>query len=76
MSGIDDIIVNTVNKDFAQANDAFNDAMQGKVNDSLDQHMAHVAQVMSGQASEDEFPENIELSNDDIDDLGDEDDED
>ena len=68
MSGIDDIIVNTLDKDFAQANNAFNDLMADKVRERLDAQQAMVAQQMAGVVSpEADFDhDNYEVTNDEL----------
>jgi len=74
MSGIDDIIVNTINKDFAQANNDFNDIMLDKMNDRLDAQRASIAQQMAGQVSPPDELDNdaYEITNDDIEDQSEE----
>ena len=69
MSGIDDIIINTVNKDFSQANDEFNTIMQDKLNDRLDAQRALIAQQMAGNVSSaDQEDDDAIITNDDIED--------
>ena len=52
MSDIDDIIANAATGEYSKATDAFNAAIQDKINDSLDQYKSRVASQMFSSAEE------------------------
>ena len=68
MSDIEDIIQHSVEKNYAEAGKAFNAAIQGKIEDRLDQHKAMIAQSIYGDEQEgDEEPVDLEASEEDDD---------
>jgi hypothetical protein len=67
MPGIDDIIVNIADKDFASAQNDLNALMADKVGERLDATRAMIAQDMAGTVQGSEtHDDNFEIHNDDI----------
>lgn len=69
MSEIDDIIANAVDGKYSEAGNAFDAAMQAKIQDKLDQHKAMIAQNMfdvDGEEVDDYTIDNIDDADDDI----------
>ena len=68
MSDINDLLDDILNKDYNAANDKFNDMMQGRINDALNQEKVGIASTMFDEmeTETDESAEDV-----DIDEVGD-----
>lgn len=71
MSDINDLLDDILNKDYNAANDKFNDMMQGRINDALNQEKVGIASTMFDEmeTETDENAEDVDI--DDIDDFSD-----
>ena len=71
MSDINDLLDDILNKDYNAANDKFNDMMQGRINDALNQEKVGIASTMFDEmeTETDENAEDVDI--DDVDDFSD-----
>ena len=71
MSDINDLLDDILNKDYNAANDKFNDMMQGRINDALNQEKVGIASTMFDEmeTETDENAEDVDI--DEVDDFSD-----
>ena len=65
MSDINTLISALSGKDMVQANSAFVNLMQNKLNDAIDDRKIQIAQSMMGVDPDEEYEDNEELETDD-----------